>query len=96
MANPNPSHEPHVTASMRKTGNGFWKSLNAHADPARHTAFPIAEGLGIFVGVVGWDLLSEGHLELVKAALIAAPATLVWYALRWWYERRNDNNHGNH
>ena len=75
-------------ANMRKAGNGFWKSWGAPARPARHTAFPIAEGLGIFFGVVGWDLLSDGHLELAKAALIAAPATLIWYGLRCWKERR--------
>ncbi len=89
---PSPRHEPHVTAPVRKSGNGFWKHLNADASRPRHPVFPIAEGLGIFVGVVGWDLLSEGHLELVKAALIAGPATLVWYALRWWHERRHHEN----
>jgi len=53
----------------------------------RHTEFPIAEGLGIFIGVLSWDLLSEGHLELIKAILIATPATLVWFAVRCWKSR---------
>ena len=54
----------------------------------RHTTFPVAEGLGIFIGIVAWDLLAEGRLEAIKALLIATPCTLVWFALRWWR-----NNH---
>jgi hypothetical protein len=82
---------------MRKASNGFWKSWStqpAHS-PQQTTstprpAFPIAEGLGIFFGVIGWDLLSDGQLEVIKAALVTAPATLVWFGLRCWNERRRE------
>ncbi|MFT3961216.1 hypothetical protein [Propionivibrio sp.] len=51
---------------------------------SRPTKFPLAEGIGIFVGILAWDLLSEGRLNLFKALLIAVPCTLVWYAVRCW------------
>lgn len=53
----------------------------------RPTRLPIAEGTGIFVGVLAWDLLSEGRLDLVKALAIAVPCTLVWFALRHWRQK---------
>jgi hypothetical protein len=34
--------------------------------------FPVAEGIGIFIGIVAWDVLSAGEMELLKASLIAA------------------------
>lgn len=55
------------------------------ADP--RTTFPIAEGLGIFVGVLAWDLLTEGHLEIVHAAFIAGVCSLAWFGLRCWKSR---------
>ena len=48
------------------------------------TTFPIAEGFGIFVGIVAWDLMIDGHMDLIKAVLIAGPSSLVWFALRYW------------
>jgi arginine exporter protein ArgO len=51
------------------------------------TTFPIAEAIGIFVGVVAWDLLSEGRMEIIKALAIAAPCSLVWYGIRYWREK---------
>jgi hypothetical protein len=56
--------------------------LNAVAQTPQ--PFPVAEGVGIFVGVVAWDVLSSGHLELGKAALIAAGGALLWYGARNW------------
>lgn len=50
----------------------------------RSTKFPLAEGVGIFVGILAWDLLSEGRLEVMKALLIAIPCTFGWYAVRYW------------
>ena len=50
---------------------------------APRPGFPIAEGIGIFVGVVAWDLLADGHLNIIKAAAIAAPCSLIWYAVRY-------------
>jgi len=45
---------------------------------------PISEGVGIFVGIVAWDVLSAGEMELLKALLIAAGGTVVWYGARCW------------
>ncbi|MDR2787644.1 MAG: hypothetical protein LBD06_04650 [Candidatus Accumulibacter sp.] len=50
---------------------------------SRTTKFPLAEGVGIFVGILAWDLLSEGHPDLFKALAIALPCTLLWYAIRY-------------
>ena len=57
---------------------------------APRSSFPIAEGIGIFVGVVAWDLLADGHLNMIKAAIIATPCSLVWYAIRRWRLRQKD------
>ncbi|GHU03163.1 hypothetical protein FACS1894158_00890 [Betaproteobacteria bacterium] len=50
----------------------------------RSTKFPLAEGVGIFIGILAWDLLNEGHPDLLKALLIAVPCALVWYGIRYW------------
>ncbi len=55
---------------------------------APHTTFPIAEAVGIFVGVVAWYLLADGHIEAVKALLIAAAGSIVWFGLRCWREKK--------
>jgi hypothetical protein len=52
--------------------------------PSRSTKFPLAEGVGIFVGILAWDMLSEGHWDPLKALIIALPCTLIWYAVRHW------------
>lgn len=57
---------------------------------APRSCFPVAEGIGIFVGIVAWDLLADGHMELIKAAAIATPCTLIWYAARCWRARQKD------
>ena len=59
----------------------------------RQKNFPIAEGAGIFVGVLAWDLLSEGHLNILKALAIAVPCTLVWFALRYWKQKSQQSQH---
>jgi hypothetical protein len=59
----------------------------------RPTKFPLAEGVGIFVGILAWDLLSEGRLNVLKALMIAAPCTLCWYAVRFW---RNNSGRWTH
>ncbi|MBK7324618.1 MAG: hypothetical protein IPI89_00285 [Propionivibrio sp.] len=46
--------------------------------------FPIAEGVGIFVGVVAWDLLADGRMEVIRALLIAASCSLAWFGWRCW------------
>ena len=60
------------------------------ADP--HTTFPIAEGIGIFFGFVAWDLLVEGHPEIIRAAIIASVCSLVWFGLRCW-KNKTRNKH---
>jgi threonine/homoserine/homoserine lactone efflux protein len=40
--------------------------------------------VGIFIGILAWDLLSEGHPDLIKALMIAIPCALAWYAIRCW------------
>ena len=71
----------HGSAELRKL-----RHLNTMASgPA---TFPVAEGIGIFVGIVAWDLLAEGRMEIIKALLIAAPCSLIWYAARCWFEQR--------
>lgn len=48
---------------------------------------PLAEGVGIFIGVVAWNLLSDGHLALFRALLVTIPCTLLWYAARYLLAR---------
>ena len=52
--------------------------------------FPVAEGLGIFVGIVAWDLLTAGRVDIAKALLIAAPCTLAWFGIRYWKQKSRD------
>jgi hypothetical protein len=49
---------------------------------------PLAEGIGIFLGIVGWDVLTAGEMELLKASLIAAAGALAWYGVRCWRANR--------
>jgi len=42
--------------------------------------FPLAEGMGIFLGVAAWDLLTAGEAHFLKAALLGAGGAIVWYA----------------
>lgn len=60
--------------------------MNAVA--GNRATFPVAEGIGIFVGIVAWDLLAEGRMEIFKALTIAVPCTLVWYGARCWIEQK--------
>ncbi len=55
--------------------------------PAHKSRFPFAEGVGIFVGVVAWDLLSSGYVEITKALIVAVPCSLAWFAVRCWKDR---------
>jgi len=57
--------------------------------PAPRTTFPMAEGVGIFVGVVAWYLLTDGHIEAIRALIIASGCSLVWFGLRCWKNRRH-------
>ena len=55
--------------------------------PQARTAFPLAEGVGIFVGIASWYLLSDGQLAIAKSLAVATPLTLLWYGLRCWKNR---------
>jgi hypothetical protein len=57
------------------------------------TAFPIGEAVGIFVGIVAWDLLAEGRMEIIKALVIAVPCSLIWYGALCWLARRREKQH---
>ncbi|MEF8756449.1 MAG: hypothetical protein V5B60_21340 [Accumulibacter sp.] len=59
--------------------------MNSLAVPSE--PFPISEGVGLFVGIVAWDLLSAGEMNLLQAALAAAVGSLAWYAFRCWRAR---------
>lgn len=55
--------------------------------------FPTAEGIGVFVGVAAWDLLTEGRLDVVKALALAASCALAWYGIRCWRDKRRSDRH---
>ena len=57
------------------------------------TTFPLAEGIGVFVGVVAWDLVTDGHMEIIKALLIAVPCSLAWFGVRCWKEKSRNKKH---
>ena len=60
------------------------------AVPRDPLPFPVAEGVGIFIGIVAWNVLTAGELELLRAPLIAAGGALVWYGARRWLSGKND------
>lgn len=49
---------------------------------------PINESLGVFVGVTGFDWLTEGQAEPLKAAAIAIASGAVILAARHWMRKR--------
>ena len=55
--------------------------------------FPLAEGVGVFIGIIAWDLLTEGRMDIFKALLIAAPVSLTWFAVRFWIARSVNKQH---
>ena len=69
-----------------------WKSDRLSSMPAPHPKFPLAEGIGIFVGIIAWDLLTDGHMEIIKAGLIAVPCSLVWFGIRLWNAKAQDKH----
>ena len=71
----------------------LWEHERLSSMSAPRTTFPIAEGIGIFVGIVAWDLLSDGHMDIAKAALIAAPCSLIWFGIRHWREKTRNKPH---
>ncbi len=53
-----------------------------------HVPFPIAEAVGIFIGIAAWDVLSIGKVDLLSAALFAAGGAGIWYGARCWLAHR--------
>ena len=64
------------------------RSLNTVATPRLN--FPVAEGVGIFIGIAAYDLLTDGRMDLLKSLSIAVPAAIVWYAFRLLKDRLRD------
>ena len=55
-----------------------------------HSNFPIAEGVGVFIGIAAYDLLTDGRMDILKSLSIAIPAAIVWYAFRLLKDRLRD------
>ena len=52
---------------------------------------PLSESFGVFVGVAGFDWLTDGQAEPLKAALAAiATGAVILIARRWLKYRRKD------
>jgi hypothetical protein len=49
---------------------------------------PISESLGVFIGITGFDWLSEGQAEPLKAAVTAVAAGAVIAVARIWLSKR--------
>ena len=48
-----------------------WEHQRLNTMRTPRATFPVAEGIGVFVGIIAWDLFNDGHLELIKAIAIA-------------------------
>lgn len=57
------------------------------------TPFPVSEGIGIFVGVAAWHLLTAGELELLTSSLIAAGGATILYCARCWKAASSRKTH---
>ena len=51
---------------------------------------PISESLGVFIGIPGFDWLSEGQAEPLKAALAAIAAGAIIAVTRHWLSKRRN------
>jgi hypothetical protein len=57
------------------------------------TRFPLAESVGIFIGIVAWNLLVEGRMDISIGLIIAVPCSIFWYCVRYWFEKKQKNRH---
>ena len=64
--------------------------------PTPPSTFPVAEGVGIFVGILAWDLLTGGQVEILKALAIAVPCSLAWFAVRRWRDKSDRSKPDRH
>lgn len=51
---------------------------------------PVSETLGVFVGITGFDWLSEGRADPVKAAIAAVAAGAIIAIARQMLKKRRD------
>jgi uncharacterized membrane-anchored protein len=51
---------------------------------------PLSESVGVFLGVVGIDWLSDGHAEPFKAVLVAVAVGAAILAARYWLRQRKN------
>lgn len=49
---------------------------------------PVSESFGVFVGVAGFDWLTDGQAEPLKAAVAAVAAGVIILAARRWQKNR--------
>ncbi|MDR1995837.1 hypothetical protein [Azonexus sp.] len=49
---------------------------------------PVSESIGVFIGVAGFDWLTDGHAEPLKALLAGILAGAVIMAAREWRKKR--------
>ena len=50
---------------------------------------PISESRGVFIGITGFDWLSEGQAEPLKAAVTAVAAGAAIVIARQWLKKRH-------
>ncbi|SDI06691.1 hypothetical protein SAMN05660652_02816 [Propionivibrio dicarboxylicus] len=90
-----PAHtekRPSFFLSRTLIGNTHDMHLDDHSHPLmsmQRSRFPLAEGVGVFLGVIAWDLLTEGTMEVTKALLVSGPVSLLWFAFRCWKDRQH-------
>jgi hypothetical protein len=51
---------------------------------------PISESIGVFIGITGFDWLSEGQAEPLKAAIAAVAAGALIAVARLWIRKRQN------
>jgi hypothetical protein len=51
---------------------------------------PISESVGVFIGITGFDWLSEGQAEPLKAAIAAVAAGALIAIARLWMKKRQN------
>lgn len=53
-------------------------------------SLPVAESIGVFLGVTGVDWLADGHAELGRAVILALAAGTVIFLAREVRRRKKD------
>ena len=55
---------------------------------AKRTGFPVSEGLGVFVGVLGLEWLIKGYVEPWLATSLGIATVVLIMLYRRWQQRR--------